>query len=84
MSPLKVNKLFYYLEKIILEEIKKDDHYNLIKDFVYYYDQNLRNVGMSSDPEDNFYISSELRKDFLRKRFLQWFYQSSKQQLKDI
>ena len=22
---------------------KKDDHYNLIKDFVYYYDQNLRN-----------------------------------------
>ena len=29
--------------KEILEEIKKDDHYNLIKDFVYYYDQNLRN-----------------------------------------
>ena len=29
--------------KEILEEIKKDDHYNLIKDLVYYYDQKLRN-----------------------------------------
>ena len=38
-----------------------------IQDFLIKYDQNLRNVGLSSDPEDNFYISSELRKDFLRK-----------------
>ena len=38
-----------------------------IQDFLIKYDQNSRNVGMSSDSEDDFYISAELRKDFLRK-----------------
>jgi hypothetical protein len=38
-----------------------------IQDFLIKYDQNLRNVAMSSGPEDDFYISPELRKDFLRK-----------------
>jgi hypothetical protein len=37
------------------------------QDFLIKYDQNLRNVGMSSSSDDGFYISSELRKDFLRK-----------------
>ena len=36
-----------------------------IQDFLIKYDQNLRNVGKSSDPENDFYISPELRKDFL-------------------
>ena len=38
-----------------------------IQDFLIKYDQNSRNIGMSSDSEDDFYISAELRKDFLRK-----------------
>ena len=38
-----------------------------IQDFLIKYDQNSRNVGMSSSHEDGFYISYELRKDFLRK-----------------
>ena len=38
-----------------------------IQDFLIKYDQNLRNFEMYSDSEDDFYISSELRKDFLRK-----------------
>ena len=38
-----------------------------IQDFLIKYDQNLRNFEMPSGSEDDFYISSELRKDFLRK-----------------
>lgn len=38
-----------------------------IQDFLIKYDQNLRNIGTSSDLEEDFYIPSELRKDFLRK-----------------
>lgn len=38
-----------------------------IQDFLIKYDQNLRNFEISSGSEDDFYISSELRKDFLRK-----------------
>ena len=38
-----------------------------IQDFLIKYDQNLRNFEMPSGSEGDFYISSELRKDFLRK-----------------